>query len=153
MPRLRHLPLPLAGIAAALALGCGSGPIDPLSPARLSLVVSPAGVEGAPGAPGVRLARVTVVHEGGRAVALSGCPHAPSVRMERFEDGKWREWYSYGLICLGIYSTETVSLSEGHRLELVVSPGLPGHYRFIVPVGPDLARPEREVRSGPIYLP
>ena len=147
-----RLALPLAAIS--LALGCGPSLTGPrLTPPRLSLAVTPAGVEGAPGAPGSRLVRLTISHQGGRAVALSGCPKAPSVQMERFEDGKWREWYSYGLICLAIYTTQTIALSEGGRIETMVSPGPPGRYRFIVPVGPDAGAPEQELRSRTIDLP
>jgi hypothetical protein len=153
--RQRLLLMAAAG-APAVGLGCGApGATGPGAPARLSLAVVPAGVEGAPGgAVGSRLARLTLRHEGGRAVALSGCPRAPSVRVERREAGvAWREIGSYGLRCQAIYSTSTVALAVGGQIEAVIAVGPAGQYRFAVPVGPDAGAPEFEVRSAAVDLP
>lgn len=135
----------------AIGLGCDTSATGPLIPAWLSLTVSPEdGPE--PSATSVRAVRLVVRHWGGRAVALSGCPRAPSVRIERFETGKWREGGSSGLVCLAIYSTETVALVAGGRMEKVISVNGPGRYRFVVPIGPSAAIPERELRSAAIAL-
>lgn len=147
--------LAAAGAAAIVMVACGTpSATGPRAPARIALTVTPAGVEGAPGAPGNRLARLTLRHEGGRAVALSGCPRAPSVRVERRETGgAWREVGSYGLRCQAIYATSTVALSAGGQVETVVTAGPAGQYRFAVPVGPDAGAPEFEVRSAAVDLP
>jgi hypothetical protein len=144
--------LPFLAVAA-VALGCSGPATAPLEPARLSLTVAPGGIDGPPGASGNRLVRLTIRHDGGRAVALSGCPHPPSVRIERREGTTWREAGSYGLICLAIYSSSTVKLAPGARIETVVTAGTAGRYRFVVPVGPDEAAPEFELRSAAVDLP
>ena len=150
MPAAHRPPTPSrAGFvgAALLAAACGA-PTSPADRARLTLDVAPAA--GAPA--GAARVRLTLRHDGGPAVALTGCPAPPAVRIERDTAGAWRDAGSSGILCQAIYRASTVALSAGGTLEAVLTLP-PGRYRFVVPVGPDVGAPERALRSGAVALP
>src|SRR6187551_1505467 len=97
---------------------------------------------------GEAVARVTLQHNGGRAVALTGCPRPPAVYVERATSVRWEEAYSAGIGCFAIYSPSTVALSANSSLVFAVSAYQPGRYRVRVLIGPDPAAPEATVLSN-----
>ncbi len=97
---------------------------------------------------GEAVARLTVQHNGGRSVALTGCPHPPALYLERATSARWEEAHSSGIICLGIHSPSTVALGATASLAFAVSTWEPGRYRVRILIGPDMAAPEGTVLSN-----
>lgn len=147
----RGRPLAAALFLCASAAGCRES-TSPAERARLALdaVVLATPV---PAGGDARAVQLTVRHAGGPAVALTGCPEPPAVRIERLEDGAWRDAGSLGIICLGIHGQRTVALHAGGEATVTVVPPGPGRYRFAVLVGPDLSAPERRLSSREVVVP
>lgn len=141
-------------LAVASLLSVVAGCSDATSPAEQAQLALDPVVLAAPVPEGFapRAVQLSLRHAGGPAVALTGCPDPPAVIMERLEDRAWREVGSVGIICLGIHSQRTIVVGPGGRVVVSVVPPAPGVYRFVVPVGPDAARPERRLRSREVVV-
>lgn len=138
-------------LLATVAAGC-SDATSPAERARLALdavVLAPP----VPGGFATRAVQLTVRHGGGPAVALTGCPNPPAAVIERLDAGAWRDAGSIGIICLGIHRPSTVALGRGGEQTVSIVPPGPGRYRFTVLVGPDMAEPERRLRSAEVVVP
>lgn len=97
---------------------------------------------------GEAFAHLTLEHQGGRAVALTGCPQPPALYVERATVAGWEEQYSSGIICQAIYSPSTIALTANASLAFSVSASQPGRYRVRVLIGPDAAAPEHAIVSN-----
>lgn len=94
------------------------------------------------------VARLTLQHNGGRAVALTGCPQPPALYVERATATGWEEAYSSGIVCLAIHSPSTIALRAASSLTFDVHATQPGRYRVRVFIGPDNAAPDGSVVSN-----
>lgn len=87
-------------------------------------------------------------HNGGRTVALTGCPRPPALFVEQATTSGWEEFHSSGVICLAIHSPSTIALRASSSLDFTVSAAQPGRYRVRVFVGPDAGAPELAILSN-----
>jgi len=136
---------PLSFLTVLMCLACTDGVTESPSP---NLQVASDSASYARSEAGEAVARLTVHHNGGRAVALTGCPRPPALYLERANAGRWEEAYSESIICIAIYSPSTIALSAASSLTFDVTATQPGRYRVRVLIGADLAAPEGTVLSN-----
>ena len=91
---------------------------------------------------------ITLRHDGGPAVVISGCPAAPAAVLERREEAGWDEEATSGIICPGIYTLETDTLRAGSTTTFPFAAYRRGRYRVRVLIGPDVAAPQRSVLTN-----
>lgn len=131
------------GIALAVLAACSS-PTAAVMRANLGAVSDHATYVLAEGA----VAAITLRHDGGPAVVVSGCPEAPAAVLERREAAGWSEEASRGIVCLGIYGTETDTLRGGTSRTFAFTAYRRGTYRVRVLIGHDVAAPQRSVLTN-----
>ena len=131
------------GVALAGLSACSS-PTAAVMRADLSAVSDHATYVLADGA----VPAITLRHDGGPAVVISGCPEAPAAVLERRDETGWAEEATSGIICPGIYTLETDTLRGGASRTFSFAAYRRGRYRVRVLVGPDPGAPQRSVLTN-----
>ena len=128
-------------VALLVILGGCQDPASVLPRPRLAITLVPADTLGsAPAA--IAVLRLRIRHEGGRAIALSGCPAPPALTVERLLGDRWVEDYQRGIVCQAIYARQTVVFERGSELTYDLAVFRPGIYRARIYVGPSYTEPE-----------
>ena len=129
----------LRGLGATAITACAGGVTAATS---VQLRVSSDRAEYSRSAAGDAVARLSLEHGGGRAVALTGCPRPPSFSVEQAKATRWEQVYSSGITCIAILTPSTIAMTSGSSLSFTVTIGQPGRFRVRLLVGPDPATPE-----------
>ena len=131
------------GGALAVLSACSS-PTGAVLRANLSAVSDHATYVLAEGA----VPAITLRHQGGPAVVISACIEAPAAVLERREETGWSQEASRGIMCPGIYTTDTDTLRAGSSRTFSFAAYRRGTYRVRVLIGPDVGVPQRTVLTN-----